>query len=62
MKRLAKYFTDELRMISRFFHLGEGRMVVLPSTEGGNTGESVGWCFLRGDEENADNALGSIYL
>lgn len=36
--------------------------MVLPSTEGGNTGESLGWCFLRGDEENADNALGSIYL
>lgn len=33
--------------------------MVLPSTEGGNTEESVGWCFLKGGEENVDDALDS---
>ena len=36
--------------------------MVLPSTEGGNTGESVGCCFLRGGEENIEDALSFIYL
>lgn len=43
------------------FHLGDRRMV-LPSTEGRNTGETISWCFLRVGEENTDGALGFIYL
>lgn len=51
----------ESRCASRFSTVGvggggEGRKS-LPFIEGGNTGERVGWCFLRGEEENRDNAL-----
>ena len=46
---------------SKISHWGERRMV-LPSTEGGNTRDSVGCCFLRGGKENVDDALSFIYF
>lgn len=55
MKRLAKYFRDELRMISRFSIWEKEGWCYLPLKE--ETEESVGWCFLRGGEENVDDAL-----